>query len=55
MILLVDTVHDSVVTLVEDIDSLCKYRTAASETTFISEFQVASSTEKVISVALDEG
>ena len=51
---IVDTVYDSVVTLVEDIDSLYKYRTVASETTFISEFQVVSSTEKVISVAPDE-
>ena len=30
-----DTVYDSVVTLVEDIDSLYKYRTAASQTVFI--------------------
>ena len=33
---IIDTVYDSVVTLVEDIDSLYKYRTAASETIFIS-------------------
>lgn len=33
---IIDTVYDSVVTLVEDIDSLYKYRTAASETIFTS-------------------
>lgn len=33
-----DTVHDSIVTLVEDIDSLYKYRTAASDTALISKF-----------------
>lgn len=31
----IDTVYDSVVTLAEDIDSLYKYRTAASQTVFI--------------------